>query len=350
MKFSASQIAQLIEGEVIGNSEAQVSGLSKIEEGKKGTLSFLANPAYKEYIYSTEATIVIVSKSFEADRSLPDSCTLIVVEDAYSGFARLLELYNEVKYDRKGIAPEAVVADDAQIGDDVYIGAHVVIDSGAKIESGSKIFPHSYIGVNAKIGKNTLIHAGVRILADCEIGDECVVHSGVVIGGDGFGFAPNQENNYKKVAQIGNVIIEDHVEIGANTTIDRATLGHTIIRKGVKIDNLIQIAHNVEIGENTVIAAQSGIAGSTKIGRDCMIGGQVGIVGHLSIANGVKIAAQSGIASSVKKEGAIIQGSPAIPIGDFKRSYVGYKRLPDLMAEIKELKEEIKKLKSAYRE
>jgi len=350
MKFSASQIAQLIEGEVVGDDNALVSGLSKIDDGKENTLSFLANPAYREYIYSTKASVVIVSKAFTPERALPDTCTLIKVEDAYAGFAKLLELYNQLKYDRKGISEKAHISRSAEFGEEVYVGDGVIIEDGAKIGSGVRIYPNSYIGSNVRIGRNTLVHPGVKIMSDCVIGSDCVIHPGVVIGGDGFGFAPNEENNYRKVPQIGNVIIEDFVEIGANSTIDRATLGHTLIRKGVKIDNLIQIAHNVEIGENTVIAAQSGVAGSTKIGRDCMIGGQVGIVGHLVIADGVKIAAQSGIPSSVKTEGAIIQGTPAIPIGDFKRSYIGFKKLPDLMREINALKEEIQKLKSARQE
>jgi len=350
MKFSASQIAQLLEGEVVGDNNIEVSGLSKIDDGKKGTLSFLANPAYKEFIYSTEASLVIVSKDFEPEQALPEALTLIKVEDAYSSFAKLLELYNELKYDRKGISKDALVAETAEIGKDVYIGSGAVIDAGAILEDGAKIFPQSFIGQNARIGKNTLVHPAARVLADCEVGAECVIHSGVIIGGDGFGFAPNSENNYQKVAQIGNVIIEDHVEVGANSTIDRATLGHTIIRKGAKIDNLIQIAHNVEIGENTVIAAQTGIAGSTKIGKNCMIGGQVGIIGHLTIADRVKIAAQSGIGHSIKEEGKIVQGSPALDIGDYKRAYVGFKNLPNLMKEIKELKEEIRNLKATNQE
>ncbi|MCH2216119.1 MAG: UDP-3-O-(3-hydroxymyristoyl)glucosamine N-acyltransferase [Flavobacteriales bacterium] len=346
MKFSASQIAQLLEGEVIGNKNLNVHGLSKIDDGKKGTLSFLANPAYKEFIYSTEASIVIVSKDFEPERELPSDLTLIKVDDAYSSFAKLLDLYNELKYDRKGISEHAQVDDSADLGKDVYIGPGVVVDAGARIGDGAKLFPQSFVGQNVSIGSNTLVHPAARILADCIVGSDCVIHSGVIIGGDGFGFAPNSENNYQKVAQIGNVIIENHVEVGANTTIDRATLGHTIVRKGVKIDNLIQIAHNVEIGENTVIAAQTGIAGSTKIGKNCMIGGQVGIVGHLTIADSVKIAAQSGVSHSIKQEGKIVQGSPAIDIGDYKRAYVGFKNLPNLMKEIKKLKEEIKNLKA----
>lgn len=347
MKFSALQIAQLLEGEVVGDINVEVSGLSKIDEGKKETLSFLANPAYKEFIYTTEASLVIVSKDFEPEKTLPESLTLIKVDDAYSSFAKLLALYNELKYDRKGISENAYVDPTAEVGEDVYIGAGAVVESGVKISNGTKIFPQAYIGQNVRLGEKTLIHPAARVLADCEVGSHCVLHAGVIIGGDGFGFVPNSENNYQKVAQIGNVIIEDHVEIGAGTTIDRATLGHTIIRRGAKIDNLIQIAHNVEVGENTVIAAQTGIAGSTKIGKNCMIGGQVGIVGHITIADGVKIAAQSGIGHDIREEGTIFQGSPAFSIGDYKRSYVGFKNLPDLMKEVKALKEEIKNLKAS---
>ncbi len=344
MEFSASQIAQLLEGEVVGDEEAIVSNLSKIEEGQSGTLSFLANPAYSEYIYTTQASIVILNRDFKLEKSIPDTLTLIRVDDAYSCFAKLLDLYNQIKYDRKGVDKHAFVSESANIGADVYVGAGAVVEDGAVIGDGSKIYPQAFIGSNVKIGANTLVHPSARILADCEVGGDCVIHSGVVIGGDGFGFAPNSDNNYQKVAQIGNVIIEDHVEIGANTTIDRATLGHTIVRKGVKIDNLIQIAHNVEIGENTVIAAQTGIAGSTKIGKNCMIGGQVGIVGHITIADGTMIAAQSGIQSSIKEK-TIVQGSPAIAAGEFKKSYVGFRRLPNIMKELGDLKKSISALK-----
>ncbi len=344
MKFSASQIAQLLDGEIIGNPDAEVSGLSKIEEGSAGTLSFLANPKYAEYIYTTGATLVIVGKDFKAEKSIPETCTLIRVEDAYASFAKLLDLYNQVKHDKKGIAESAVVDSSATLGENIYIGANTVVDSGVTIGDNAKIYPQAYLGSNVRVGNNTIIHPGVRILSDCVIGNDCVIHAGVIIGGDGFGFAPNSENNYQKVAQIGNVIIEDHVEIGANTTIDRATLGSTIIRKGAKIDNLIQIAHNVEIGENTVIAAQTGIAGSTKIGKNCMIGGQVGIIGHISIADGTMIAAQSGIGASIKSR-AILQGSPAFSIGEYKKAYIGFRKLPEIMKQISALQEELAALK-----
>jgi UDP-3-O-[3-hydroxymyristoyl] glucosamine N-acyltransferase len=345
MEFSAYQISQLLEGEIVGDEEALVNGLSKIDDGQANTLSFLANPAYTEYIYSTKATVVIVGKDFLPERSLPETCTLIKVENPYGSFAKLLEMYNQIRFDRTGISERANISESATIGEKVYIGPGVVVEEGAKIGDRSKIYGNCFIGQNAVIGKDCILHAGVSVMAECLIGDDCVLQPGVVVGGDGFGFSPNSENNYHKVPQIGNVIIEDHVEIGANTTIDRATLGSTIIRRGVKIDNLIQVAHNVEIGENTVIAAQTGIAGSTKIGKNCMIGGQVGIIGHLNIADGVKIAAQSGIARDINEENAVVQGSPAFSYVDYKKAYVGFKNLPHLMKEIKELKSELASLK-----
>jgi UDP-3-O-[3-hydroxymyristoyl] glucosamine N-acyltransferase len=335
MEFTAAQIAAQLNGVVEGNSDAKVSSLSKIEEGTAGTLSFLANPKYTHYIYTTQASIVIVSKDFVAEQAV--SATLIRVDDAYKSFGALLELYNQVKLKKAEIEQPSFIAKSAKVGTEVYLGAFAYIGNNAKIGNNVKIYPHSFVGDNVVIGDNTTLFSGVKIYSDCVIGAHCTLHSGVIIGGDGFGFAPNSENNYNKVPQIGNVIVEDRVEIGSNTTIDRATLGSTIIRKGVKLDNLIQIAHNVEIGENTVIAAQTGVAGSTKIGKDCMIGGQVGIVGHISIANGVKIAAQSGIGQSLTKEGEIVQGSPAFSIGEYKRSYVVFRNLPDLQNRLKDL-------------
>lgn len=320
--------------------------MSKIEEGRPGTLSFLANPAYKEYIYTTEAAVVIVSDDFHSERALPETLTLIRVRDPYAAFAKLLDVYNSLKHDRKGVAKGAHVAEGVDVGPDAYVGEGVVVESGAVIGEGAKIYPGCFIGEDVRVGAHTILHPGVQVLSGCIIGAHGVIHSGVIIGSDGFGFAPNSENNYAKVPQIGNVVVEDHVEIGANTTIDRATLGSTVIRKGVKIDNLIQIAHNVDIGENTVIAAQTGIAGSTKIGKNCMIGGQVGIVGHLSIADGTKIAAQTGVGQSVTKPDTVIQGSPAFGIGEFKRSYIGFRKLPELMREISALRKEMEALKS----
>ncbi|MBE7510103.1 MAG: UDP-3-O-(3-hydroxymyristoyl)glucosamine N-acyltransferase [Bacteroidia bacterium] len=335
MKFTAQQIAELLKGSVEGNPQVEVSGLSKIEEGKPGTLSFLANPKYNAYIYTTKASIVIVNSAFEAEN--PVEATLIRVADAYKSFASLLEIYNQIVNDKKGIEQPSFIDPSATIGKDVYIGAFAYIGKNSVVGDGVKIYPQCYVGDNVVIKDNTTLFAGCRVYSFCQIGKECNLHAGVIIGADGFGFAPNEQNNYKKVPQIGNVIIEDHVEVGAGTTIDRATLGSTIIRKGVKLDNLIQIAHNVEIGENTVIAAQTGVAGSTKIGKNCMIGGQVGIVGHLSIADGVKIAAQSGIGTSITTEGEIVQGSPAFNISDYKRTYVVFKKLPQLERKINEL-------------
>lgn len=337
MKFSALQIASMLNGVVEGDNEVAVSGLSKIEEGTPGTLTFLANPKYTSFIYQTKASIAIVSKDFIAEEALPASLTIIRVEDAYASFAKLLDAYNQLSKPKPGIHPSAVIAGSASIGNDVYIGAFVYVGEHTKVGDGAALHAGTIVGDKVSIGSNSTLNAGVKVYADCQIGNHCTLHAGVVIGGDGFGFAPNSENNYAKVPQIGNVIIEDHVEVGANSTIDRATLGSTIIRRGVKIDNLIQIAHNVEIGENTVIAAQTGIAGSTKIGKNCMIGGQVGIVGHISIADGTKIAAQSGVGSDIKEPNTIIQGSPAFSIMDYKKSYVGFRKLPDLMRRIEDL-------------
>lgn len=345
MEFTANQIAQLLGGKVEGNPEIKVNKLSKIEEGELGGLSFLANPQYAPYIYTTNASVVIINNDFKLEKPVKDTCTLIRVDNAYQSFTKLLEIYSSLQRDKKGIEQGAYIDATATLGNDVYIAATSYISKNCKIGNNVKIYAQVYIGDNVEIGDNTTLFAGVKVYSDCKIGKDCMIHSGVVIGGDGFGFAPNAENNYKKVPQIGNVIIEDYVEIGANTTIDRATLGSTIIRKGVKLDNLIQIAHNVEIGENTVIAAQTGIAGSTKIGKDCMIGGQVGIVGHISIANKVKIAAQSGIGASITEEGVIVQGSPAFSIGDYKRSYVVFRNLPDINTKLKELEKQIEELK-----
>lgn len=337
MKFTAEQIAGMLEGTVEGNSSAEVSGLSKIEEGKSGTLTFLANPKYISHIYSTGASIAIVSNDFVAEQSLPETLTLIRVADAYGSFAKLLEAYSQFKRPRPGIHPSAVIDASVIIGENVHIGAGVVIEAGASIGNNAVIMAQSYLGEHVKIGNFTTIHPGVKIYSDCVVGSNCTLHAGVIIGADGFGFAPQADNQYAKVPQIGNVVIEDRVEIGANTAIDRATLGSTIIREGVKLDNLIQIAHNVEIGKNTVIAALTGIAGSTKIGENVMIGGQVGIAGHLTIANGVKIAAQTGISASVLKENVVLQGTPAVDTMDFKKSYIIHRRLPQLLERIERL-------------
>ena len=342
MEFSAKQIAQIIDGIVEGDENILVSNLSKIEEGTIGTLSFLANPAYTNYIYSTNASIVIVNKSFVLENPVKSSCTLIRVENAYESFAKLLELYNQINTEKEGVEQPSFVSSNAMIGENCYVGAFAYIGQNVSIGNHVKIYPHVYIGDNCKIGNNTTLFSGVKIYHDCVIGMNCTIHASTVVGSDGFGFAPNNEGHvFTKVPQIGNVIIEDDVEIGSNSSIDRATLGSTILRRGVKLDNLVQIAHNVEIGENTVIAGLSGIAGSTKVGKNCMIGAQVGVAGHLRIANGVKIAGQSGIGSSIDKEGEILQGSPAFNIGEFKRSYVLFRGLPKLNDKVSDLTKKI---------
>lgn len=335
MEFTAQQISDLLQGTVDGDASATVNRLSKIEEGESGSLTFLANPKYTSFIYSTRASVVIVDRSFVPEQ--PVTATLVRVDSAYQAFAKLLEIYNQISRDKKGVEQPSFISASATVGKDVYIGAFAYIGEQVRIGQNVKIYPHVYIGDNVTIGDNTTLFPGVKVYSDCIIGHDCTLHAGVIIGADGFGFAPNSENNYQKVAQIGNVIIHDHVEIGANTTVDRATLGSTVIHRGVKLDNLIQIAHNVEIGENTVVAAQTGIAGSTKIGKNCMIGGQVGIVGHITLADGVKIAAQSGIGTSIVNPGEILQGSPAFGIGDYKRTYVVFRKLPDLEKRIQAL-------------
>ena len=339
MKFTAQQIAKIINGEIIGDATIEVYSLAKIEEGGKGELSFLANPKYTPYIYTSKASIIIVNKSFTADKDV--KATLIKVEDAYASFSHLLELYSQMKFNNIGISPKADVAASSVISHDVFVGAFTSISEGAIIEKNVKIYPNCYIGENVTIKENTILFSGVKIYHDCIVGSNNIIHSGVVIGSDGFGFAPNGDTIYKKISQIGNVEIGNNVEIGSNSTIDRATMGSTIIGNGVKLDNLIQIAHNVEIGEHTVIAAQAGIAGSSKIGKNCMIGGQVAISGHLSIADGVKIAGQSGIASSIKKTGKIVQGPMAFDIKDFQRSYIIFKKLPEIYQTLNKIKKNL---------
>jgi len=339
MKFTAQQIAEILNGEIVGNAEVEVNSLAKIEDGKKGDLCFLANEKYTSHIFTTKASIVIVNTSFTSDTEI--ASTLIKVEDAYSSFSQLLELYNKIQFDEVGVSKKADIDDNCLIRDTVFVGAFTSICEGVTIGKNVKIHPNCYIGKNVKVGDNTIIYPNVSIYHNCIIGNNNIIHSGVVIGSDGFGFAPNAENNYDKISQIGNVIIADDVEIGANTTIDRATMGSTKIGKGVKLDNLIQIAHNVEVGDHTVIAAQAGIAGSSKIGKNCMIGGQTAVSGHLTIADEVKIAGQSGIASSIKQVGKIVQGPMAFDIKDFQRSYIIFKKLPDLYRTVNSIKKQI---------
>ena len=339
MKFTAHQIATLLNGEIVGDENAEVHTLSKIEEGKKGSLTFLSNPKYTPFIYSTDATVTIVNDDFIAEKEI--TTTLIKVANAYAAFSTLLEHYNLIKNNKTGIESPVSIADSATYSEDVYIGAFTSIGENVSIGNNVKIYPNCFIGNNVTIGDHTTIFAGAKIYSDCSVGSHCTIDASVVVGADGFGFSPDENGIYKKVPQIGNVIIEDHVDIGAATTIDRATLGSTLIKKGVKLDNQIQIAHNVVIGENTVIAAQTGIAGSTKIGKNCQIGGQVGIVGHITIGNNVKIQAQSGISKSIA-DNQVLQGTPAFGYGDYYKSYVHFKNLPQLAKAIEDLEKKAK--------
>lgn len=334
MKFKVQQIADILEGTVDGDPNIEVHKLSKIEEGSTGSLSFLSNPKYTSYIYSTDASAVIVNDTFEAEESVKS--TLIKVKDSYKAFSQLLEFYQAAKLNKNGIEQPSYIHDSASYQDDLYLGAFSYISDNVTIGKNTKIFSNVHISENVTIGDNCIIYSGAKIMSETVIGNNVVINSGCVIGADGFGFSPNEDGTYSKVPQIGNVIIEDYVDIGALTSIDRATLGSTIIRKGVKLDNQIQIAHNVEVGENTVIASQTGIAGSTKIGKNCRIGGQVGIAGHLTIADNVGIQAQSGIGRNIKSN-SNIQGSPAFDYGDWNRSYVNFKNLPKLEKRVSQL-------------
>jgi UDP-3-O-[3-hydroxymyristoyl] glucosamine N-acyltransferase len=337
MKFTAAQIAGILEGEVVGDPNAEVYKLSKIEEGTAGSLTFLANPKYLHFIYTTQATITIVNATFVPEQEI--TTTLIKVEDAYQSFSKLLEYYNQVKLMKSGIEQPSVISEGVVYGSDLYLGSFCYIGKNVTIGNNVKIYPNSFIGDNVSIGDNCVFFAGVRIYSETVIGSNCTIHSGTIIGSDGFGFAPQEDGTYKKVPQIGNVIIEDDVEIGSCTTVDRATLGSTIIRKGVKLDNHIQVAHNVEIGENTVIASQTGIAGSTKIGKNCMIGGQVGFAGHLIIGDHVKIQGQAGVTRNLN-DGETVQGTPAFTYGDYSKSYVHFKNLPRIVSELEQLKKQ----------
>ena len=334
MKFKAGHIASLFNGTVQGDSDVEVDTLSKIEEGEKGSLTFLANPKYKPYIYSTQASICIVGNDFKPEEKL--NTTLIKVEDPYDAFSTLLEHYNQIKLDKTGIEQPSTLSETAEIGKNIYIGAYVYIGDHVVIGDNVKIYPHTFIGDNVTIGNNVQIFPGSKIYSETKIGNYCTIHAQSVLGADGFGFNAGREGNYNKVPQIGNVIIEDYVDIGAATTIDRATLGSTIVRKGAKLDNQIQVAHNVEIGENTAIAAQTGIAGSSKIGKNCLIGGQVGIAGHIKIGNRVKVQAQTGVGRNVKDD-EVIQGSPAIDYSDYNKAYVIFRNLPKLARTIHNL-------------
>ncbi len=340
MDFKATDIAAFLNGEIVGDGSVTVTNVSKIEEGKPGTLAFLANHKYENYIYSTKASIVLVNKSFIPKKEI--SATLIKVEDAYEAFASLLQLYAQAKMSiKKGIEQPSYISDEASIGEDIYVGAFAYIGRKAQVGNNVKIYPQVHIGENVKIGDDCIIYAGVKIYDDCVIGDRCIIHSGAVIGADGFGFAPEKDGSYKKIPQIGNVVLEDDVEIGANTTVDSGTMGSTTIRKGVKLDNLIQIAHNVEIGRNTVMASQTGVSGSTKVGENCMFGGQVGLGGHLKVGDRVMLAAQSGVAQNIKSDQTLF-GSPAFDMKTALRAYMLIRELPEMRKDILKLKKEIK--------
>ena len=340
MEFTAQQIAQFVGGHIEGNPDATVSTFAKIEEGRQGAISFLSNPKYTHYIYDTQSTIVLIDEGVKLEH--PVSATLIRVENAYESVARLLQMYEAAKPRKTGISAKADIAETATIGEDTYIGAFAVIGEGAVIGNRVQIYPNTVIGDGAVVGGDTTIHPNVTIYHHCHVGQRCIIHSGAVIGADGFGFAP-AENGYDKIPQIGNVVIEDDVEVGANTCIDRSTMGATVVRRGVKLDNLIQVAHNVEIGENTVMAAQVGVAGSTKVGQWCMFGGQAGMAGHITIADKTHVGAQAGITNSIRKSGETIIGSPAWDAKGFMKSAAIFRRLPDMYQQINDIKKQIQK-------
>ncbi len=341
MQFTAQQISDIIQGSVEGDAGVAVFEMSKIEEAEAGSISFLANPKYEVYLYSSRASVIIINEDLQVKK--PVQATLIRVKNAYTAISILLEAYNKLRTDKKGVEDPSFIHPTASVGKDVYIGAFSYIGAGATVGDGSKIYPHSYVGDQARVGENCIIYPGAKIYHDCVLGNGVIVHSGAVIGSDGFGFAPQEDGSYKKISQIGNVVIADHVEVGANTTIDRATLGSTRIQKGVKLDNLIQLAHNVDIGENTVIAAQTGVSGSTKIGEQVVLGGQVGVAGHISIARGSQVQAQSGINRSIAEEGKKWAGTPAVNYTTQMRVQVTMQRLPALEKRIAELEKLINK-------
>ena len=342
MEFKAKDIAAYLNGEIVGDGDVIVSDVSKIEEGKPGTLAFLSNPKYESYIYNTAASIVLVNKSFEPKKNIP--ATLIKVDDAYQGFASLLDLYIQTKKkNKKGIEQPSFIDASSSTGDDFYMGAFAYVGKNTKIGNGVKIYPQVHVGDNVKIGDDCILYSGAKIYDDTVIGNNCIIHANAVIGSDGFGFAPQPDGSYNKIPQIGNAVLEDNVEIGASSTIDCGTFGSTIIRKGAKIDNLVQVAHNCEIGENTVIAAQTGLAGTTKVGKNCKFGGQVGLAGHLTIGNNVNIGAQSGVSSSIKDNETVLL-TPAHNIKDAVRTAIVFKNLPKLRDEVMQLRKDVKTL------
>ncbi|MBO5698825.1 MAG: UDP-3-O-(3-hydroxymyristoyl)glucosamine N-acyltransferase [Bacteroidaceae bacterium] len=345
MEFSAKQIAEFLQGTVDGKPDAVVKTFAKIEEGMEGAISFLANPKYAHYLYETKSSVVLVNQDFVADADKTYTATLVRVPNAYEAIAKLLNLYEQFKGKRSGVHALAFVAESATVGENCYIGPFAYVGEGAVIGNGTQLYPHAVVEERAKVGDDCILYPNVSIYHDCVVGNRVILHSGCVIGADGFGFAPAADG-YEKIPQIGIVTIEDDVEIGANACVDRSTMGSTYVRKGVKLDNMVQIAHNVEVGRNTVMSAQVGVAGSTKIGEWCMFGGQVGMAGHITIADRTMCGAQAGIAGSVKKPGTTIQGSPAINAKDFMRSSVVFKRLPEMYTELNDLKKQIEELKA----
>ena len=344
MEFSAQQIADFLGGDIQGDPSIKVSDFSKIEEGKPGTLSFLSNPKYSQYIYDSQASIILVNKDFQPERDIQS--TLILVDDAYQSLAKLLTMVDQTKPKKTGVSPLAYISVTAEVGENAYIAPFVYVGEHVTIGKNACLHPHSCVEEGAKIGDNVTLFSGVKVYYNCVIGNNCTLHSGSVIGSDGFGFAPSEDGTYKKIPQMGNVVLEDNIEIGSNSVVDRATLGSTIIRQGVKIDNLVQIAHNVEVGMNTVIAAQTGISGSTKLGKQCILAGQVGIAGHLHIADGTIFGAQTGVPNNVKKPNQTLQGYPAIPVMNFHRASVVYKNLPDLQKTVYALEKKIQELEN----
>ncbi len=341
MEFTAQQVAHLIDGTVEGNGDTLLTSVDKIEEAKTRSLTFFSNPKYEHYVYTTEASAIIVDETFKPTQKV--KAVLIRVKDSRGALAKLLEMYEQSQPEKVGVEQPSFISQSATVGENCYVGAFAYIGENAKIGKNVKIYPQAYVGDNVKIGDDSIIYSGVKIYKNCVIGQRCVLHASCVIGADGFGFQPDENHVFHKVAQVGNVVLHDDVEIGANTCVDRATMGSTVVAKGTKLDNLIQVAHNVEIGENTVIAAQTGIAGSTKIGKNCMFAGQVGIAGHITIADNTTSGAQAGINSAVRKEKQVLLGAPAIDYNDYMKCYVVFRKLPQLLKEFDEVKAKINK-------
>ena len=345
MKFLASQIAALLNGTVEGNPETEVWNVAKIEEGAPGMLSFLANPKYIPYIYETRSSVVIVNKDFVAEK--PTSATLIRVDDAYASFAKLLAFYDQMSQDKRGVSSLAFVSSTAKCGENLYLGEFAFVGENVTLGNNVKVYPQVYVGDGCVIGDNTVLYPGVRLYRNTVVGQRCIIHAGAVIGADGFGFVPQEDGHYDKIPQVGNVMIDDDVEIGANTTIDRSTMGSTRVHKGVKLDNLIHLAHNVEIGENSALAAQVGVSGSTHLGKNCVVGGQSGFVGHLHIANGSKFGGQCGIMGSIKEENQEFMGTPIQPLRQYLKSNARFRHIDEMARKIEELEKEVEKLKSS---